>query len=885
MSAVADLARKVKRRLAASPDREHEMALNRLVGCAAVILFNALRPPAGMAPLWAMLTTLAYFAVGWALLAHLLLRPRQTALRRQVALAFDVAAVTLEMQVGGAATAWLYPGYLWIVFGNGFRFGPRQLLVAMLASLAGLSFVITETPFWTAQPATCAGMLVGILIIPLYTFSLLRKLSRAREQAEAANRAKSLFLATVSHELRTPLNAIIGFGALLADERLDPEQQEMTQTILSSGRSLLSLIDSILNLSRIESGQMPVSVVEFDLLEMLEELRRMVLAQAQEKRLHVALHVSVRTPATLRGDVARLREILLNLLSNAVKFTESGSIVLAADVAADVADDARDVVPGDAVAGQASGQTSGEASGEAGGVGAEPAGAVRLRFEVEDTGIGIAPEAQSRIFETFTQADETIASRYGGTGLGLSITRQLVELLGGAITVDSQPGRGTLVRVELSMQAAPAAAAPLESAPRAGARCLVVRDDAGLAGPIVRRLQALGAEVEAGIRPDAAAALGFSAGDGLPASTMVAVIRHSCETPRLSFGALLANDALRFFDVTDEAAPPAASRQQRRRLATRVPAAADDAELMRALRICGGVAGDRGGSGEPAWAGRSRRSALVLVADDNRVNQKVLTRILEHAGHRVILAGDGDEMLDVLDLTQIDLVIADVNMPNTNGIEATQILRMTRPAQPRVPVVGVTADATPETRASCLAAGMDVCLLKPVEPSALIEAVDRLLGETAGSDAGDLARSPAAPAANVVRSIASHPRFRQATVPIIDQAMLEELRALGGEAFVAEIVSDFLAETEELMECLRVAAAAADAESFRSWAHAICSGAANVGARQLCELAGPWQAVSAEQLRRHGEDYASEIAAHLIKLKRSLAVAAPGAGPVVARPR
>ena len=875
MSAASAFVRKVRRRFAGSPDREHEMALNRLVAGSAVLLFNGLIPPDGMARPWTLLMPLAYLAGGSALVVHLLLRPRRTMMRRLFALAFDVAAVTFEMQAGGASTAWIYPAYLWIVFGNGFRFGPRQLLFAMLASIAGLAAVIAATPFWQAQPATCSGMLGGILIIPLYTFSLLDKLSRARLQAEAANRAKSLFLATVSHELRTPLNAIIGFGALLADERLDPEQQEMTHTILSSGRSLLSLIDSILDLSRLEAGQMPVSVTDFDLCELLEELRRMVLAQALEKRLDVTLHISVRTPAMLRGDVARLREILLNLLSNAVKFTESGSIVLAADVVAS------DIDAGDGAAGYGP-AGFGDDGDEVG-----PARVVRLRFEVDDTGIGIAKEAQGRIFEMFTQADETISNRFGGTGLGLSITRQLVELLGGAIAVDSLPGRGTVVRVDLDLETGPAVPAPVQKAGEA--RCLLVCDDSGVAGPLVRRLQGLGAQVEAATRMDAAAAVG----DGLlPGSAVLAVVRHSCETPRPSFAALLANDALRFFDVTSEASPPPVSDGARRRLATRLSASANDAELMRALRICGGLPRDRDAAPEPAWAGRPTRSLLVLVADDNRVNQKVLTRVLERAGHRVILAGDGDEMLDVLDATEVDLVIADVNMPNTNGIEATQILRMTRPDQPRVPVVGVTADATPETRAKCLAAGMDLCLLKPIEPSALIEAIGRLLGEEAGIAPGLAsavdARGPSEAdprTAGVVRSIASHPRFRQAAAPIVDQAILDELRALGGESFVSEIISDFNAETDELTAALRVAAVAADAESFRSWAHAICSGAANIGARQLCELAGPWQAVSAEQLRRHGEDYVSELDRHLVKLRRSLAAAVPGADPLEARPR
>ncbi len=343
-----------------------EMAFNRLIAGLLVLLFNLYGPGIDLkATPYPRIAALAYLGLGLVVLGHSVAAPKTVLLRRIAAMVLDFGAVSYELHIGGWWTTWLYPAYLWVIFGNGFRFGPRFLLLAMAVSTATFGLMLWTTPFWRMQPPLAAGLLAGMIIVPLYALALIRKLSQARRQAEAASQAKSLFLASVSHELRTPLNAIVGTGALLESTAVDAEQREMSQTILTAARTLLSLIDGILDLSRIEAGKMPEIRSDFDLADLLAQLRRMTAGQAQAKGLFFNIHVTARTPVRLAGDDRRLREILLNLVSNAIKFTSAGGVVVAVDA----------VRRSDTVA--------------------------RLRFEVTDTGIGIEPEARHRIFETF----------------------------------------------------------------------------------------------------------------------------------------------------------------------------------------------------------------------------------------------------------------------------------------------------------------------------------------------------------------------------------------------------------------------------------------------------------------------------------------------------
>ncbi|MGH7120088.1 MAG: ATP-binding protein [Acetobacteraceae bacterium] len=758
-----------------------------------------------------------------AIVLHILARPAVNVPRRFVALVWDIGFVAYEMHVGGEQTAVLYPVFLWVIFGNGFRFGIAYLRVGMLVSLAAYAAVVATTPFWYRLPALAAGLMIGLLILPLYAGVLIRKLSTAKEQAEAANREKAQFLASVSHELRTPLNAVMGMGAMLLDTRLDEEQQDMARTMQDAGRALLSQIESILGFARVEAGRMPFTEVDFDLLSVLTETRTMLRAQCRDKALWFGVRITPRTPVSLFGDEQHLREILLNLCANSVKFTESGSIVISAD--------------------------------------AEPlaAGRVRLRFEVSDTGIGIAADARDRIFDRFTQADPSIANRYGGTGLGLAICRRLVQHLGGEIGVASEFGKGSRFWFSIPLGERPApvlAAAQLNEL-----TTIVLTNRPSLSGPLAEVMRAASlaplcctgtAELIASVRkagrrgalvlldeqrlsqaPDAVAEA-LRRSDPLCRMTLV-LLSHRTES----------SDSDRVFNMV-------------------LPRVPDLDALTAAVRLAVAALPPR--DEKPAASISASAHALkVLVADDNRTNQKVIAKIMERAGHSVMLVGNGEAALDALEESAFDVVLMDVNMPKMDGLEATKLYRMAELSGPRRPIIGLTADATPQMRERCLSAGMDSCVIKPIEPQRLLDTV-----------ASFTPKKPAPPEAPSeaeaqVTDIASHPQFRVVSPPVLDSAMLGELERLGGKDFVDDLVAGFLEDATEVLEELEAAWNARDGMQFRARAHAVCSGASNIGARRVHELCRPWNTLKDAEIAEHGGAYVAELTGELGRLRQHLA--------------
>ena len=662
---------------------------------------------------------------------------------------------------------------------NGFRFGLASIVAASALSTAGFIAVIAATPFWQAQPRLTAGLLAALLFLPCYASLLIARLQNARRQAESASRAKTLFLASVSHELRTPLHAIVGIGELLTTTPLSAEQASMVSTIGTSAETLLGLTETLLRTSSIEAGQVDVALAPFDLSRLLAEVQGMVAAQARAKGLRLNGFITARTPLRWRGDARHLRQILLNLCGNAIKFTGEGSVTIAADSVP---------APG----------------GEA----------IRLRLEVADTGIGIAPETRERIFEVFTQADATVLDRYGGSGLGLAIVARLVRCMGGEVGIEGGPEAGSTVWVSVDVHLD--TEEMIEDAPSPGVT--VVASNPARAEALARRAGRAGVGAEIAPRVE-------TLGDDPP---RIVLVDASDSDLAAAIERVPGKHAVIGVWPRDPGTLP--GRILRGRIATLIQENGSASEWRNALRIAAARLP------APSVSTRAVDAApaplRVLVADDNRVNRMVMAKLLDHAGHIAILASDGDEALEVLAGESVDVALLDVNMPVLNGIETAQSYGfIPLSTERRIPLIGVTADPSPATSQRCLDAGMAACLVKPVRLEALLRALEQSVS----------GQGPAAAPAPCAAQPAP-----------VDQQVLAELTALGGRAFVEDVLHGFVADAERIIATLERAAIAGDAIRFRAEAHALCSSAADVGAVAIRALCEPWQHISPSTLEDAG---------------------------------
>ncbi len=697
--------------------------------------------------------------------------------RRSFAVVLDVAGTTIMLVAGGEETAFLYAVYLWIIIGYGFRFGGLFMLAASLLSIAGFFAVLLASPFWHVHLSLSAGLLVGLAVLPAYSFGLIRQLARARQRAEQADAAKSLFLAGVSHELRTPLHAIMGTVELLQRTQLDASQAEMIATVNTAAGGQLLLVQDLLEFSRIEVGYRQAAVESFDLPELLAKVTSIIAVIGRSKGLTVNFYVTARTPLRLKGVERYIREVLLNLGGNAVKFTSTGSVTIAVDGV--------------------------DASG----------GMVRLRIEVMDTGIGVAPESLKHIFSLFTQGDDKVFNRFGGTGLGLALCEKQVRLMNGTIGVDSTLGVGSTFWINLDLPLAE------DGGLRpACAHLIMPASSAGWDRSLRDRLESLGTEDPTGVH----------------IALMEKEVSNRPPTP-----------ANIWIEVANDLTPGLPCRQVREGFATSIGQDSPLDDLHRAIQIAvshSPTSQDSAvqASPPPSVQSGGRLAGLrVLVADDNALNRSVLSRMLEHAGLHVTLANDGEEALAVLTEGDIDLAFIDVNMPVMDGIELAELYAFTSPGNRQTPLIGLTADDSKATQARCLKAGMRTCLIKPIRSGELMKVAEDVLG---GSIPALVPNGESTPPSD---------RLHDA-LPFLDTQTLSSLEDLGGVDFVAQIVLDFKKDGLSLVESLGVAHAVGDVHDFRFQAHSITSISANVGAKRIRALCLPWSHLSEHAFRENG---------------------------------